>query len=107
MKTFNTPENFKKALEEIVSQRQVEELFEHENAHYEKARELGYDASFIIEEIWERKSKKILCSICLDNVIYGTVPPEHLIAIALAPKNPSKRDYMVAEEYSLFGGDRI
>ncbi len=101
IKTFNTPKNFRKALEEIVSQRQVEELFEHENAHYEKAKKLGYSPYFIIRLAEEEGINKIYCSINLREAQNAQISPEHRIMIALAPKNPSEQDYMTAEECSI------
>ena len=93
---FDTPERFKKALEEILFPENIPAAFEHEIAHYKQARQLGYASYFII-----RISKDGRTYVSSVKTKEEVTLPEHKIAILLAPKNPSEADYAAAEEAQL------
>jgi hypothetical protein len=70
-------------------------LIAHEKAHFNRARELGYDAKYWVE--FMGSSTIIL----LSSGVYVSerMPsPEHKVLIALAPENPSERDFVLARE---------
>jgi len=88
-RTFDDEVQFKLALETCFEK--PGEIFEHEKAHADAMRNLGYTPQFTID--------------LGDNSII-THPKEeikdsrHRVIIALAPKDPSPHDMMIAEEYA-------
>ena len=68
------------------------ETIEHERAHYNKARELGYETEFKL-----RFGRNCFTMITLEFKGEREVSDEDLIAIAEAPENPSFEDYMTAK----------
>lgn len=72
------------------------EMLEHERAHIETARRLGYTGKYQIEEQTpDRGFKKYRAAFLLDENVTN---PEHIEAILMAPKNPSESDYAQLKE---------
>lgn len=90
-------ERYVNYLREInVSEQEIEDKVNHEKAHFEKARELGYDFVYNLNISHDAGD---LHKISNEVVFNGRLPiPEHMIQILLAPEKPSESDLHTARE---------
>jgi hypothetical protein len=82
----------------------IDDVVQHENAHFETAQQFGYDPTFVITDTLQR-----ITDTCTRHD-YGfgirlpkPIKPQHMIDICLAPSNPSITDYDTARRYGWTG----
>jgi hypothetical protein len=96
---FNSRDRFIHGLKRIGTRdERIEQILEHEDAHYLTARELGYESkySLIISRIY--LFGKAINADYLPGVILKEEPTdEDARIIALAPQYPSKIDYTIID----------
>jgi hypothetical protein len=88
---FRSYEEFALFVKKIVeNKKRAQRILEHEKSHFRKARELGYHPIYFAKDYGREYGFQV--------VIPGEISPEHQVLIALAPENPSERDFALARE---------
>lgn len=91
---FETHEAYIAWLKKTSEARKAKEIADHERAHVEMARSLGYDAVYATQVF----SSDPLVPFAFYTDFRGTEPTdEHLITICLAPDKPSLGDQTLVE----------
>ncbi len=97
---FDTEVDLVKGMKEAgITYENILYTLKHEKPHFDKARELGYEAKYRIKvEIDKNLGVVVAYSGYVDINCNGkNISPEHLREIALATPYPSKRDLLIAE----------
>ncbi|MEK9185111.1 MAG: hypothetical protein AAB866_03045 [Patescibacteria group bacterium] len=75
-----------------------EEIIEHERAHFDKAKELGYNPRYLVEYIQGTNHEDDgIYQFIQAFVKHSSVSDKDLLAICLAPKDLSKGDIRIAK----------
>ena len=89
----NSYEEFESTLTKLNVDRRARKMYlEHERAHFEKARELGYTPQYVARLVVDNPSVIILAAVDFDR----EPTPSDMVKICLAPKKPSKEDLELA-----------
>jgi hypothetical protein len=92
---------FERALKRIgLPEGKIEECLQHEGAHFSVASERGYKPMYNIEvSRWVLFGKRTYPAFNYSIVLDKDPSYEDLVAIAMAPENPSKYDYQMVQEF--------
>jgi hypothetical protein len=97
---FESQEEFEQYVRERCGADKAEEIIEHERAHLDKARELGYQAKYGVE-VSRLNPNKVYNFFVYGAFVYNK---KHLKEVCLAPKKPSIGDLLIVTGFDKIPG---